>query len=403
MGSVHLDPGRLEPGRLDPGRLVPERLVLENVPQVAFYGGGKRCPEDICWPSALRAALEYLGDPQVGCNACRTHAADGDMHLGCSYALHLVTSGLAFQQLWRPGDWEYADDVPRMTPEPLGPYRHALEAMGYSFEVLANPATTNPLALQPALAPAGDEAAFRSRIAESLRAGRPVVALGVVGPPESGLVAGYDEGGDVLIGWSFFQGFPEMNDGVAFEPNGQYRVRNWYPKTAAIIILGERGERPPLKDTLRAAYRRAVALVRTEDLYGYLGGLAAFEAWAEAMEDDANWPEDAAVRRARYDRHQTTVGNVAEGRWYAAVAIAAHAMACDEIAAPEQLLAAASCYARMHRLMWDVWGCAGGIGGDDAKVAQGTTPEARRRIAALLREARDADAAAAEHLERVAG
>lgn len=264
MGSVHLDPGRLEPGRLDPGRLGPERLVLENVPQVAFYGGGKRCPEDICWPSALRAALEYLGDPQVGCNACRTHAADGDMHLGCSYALHLVTSGLAFQQLWRPGDWEYADDVPRMTPEPLGPYRHALEAMGYSFEVLANPATTNPLALQSALAPAGDEAAFRSRIAESLRAGRPVVALGVVGPPESGLVAGYDEGGDVLIGWSFFQGFPEMNDGVAFEPNGQYRVRNWYPKTAAIITLGERGERPPLKDTLRAAYRRAVALVRTE-------------------------------------------------------------------------------------------------------------------------------------------
>ena len=61
MGSVHLDPGRL-----DPGRLVPERLVLENVPQVAFYGGGKRCPEDFCWPSSLRAALEYLGDRQVG-------------------------------------------------------------------------------------------------------------------------------------------------------------------------------------------------------------------------------------------------------------------------------------------------------------------------------------------------
>jgi len=34
--------------------------VLEGVPRVHFYEGGKRCPEDITFPSCLRAILEYL-------------------------------------------------------------------------------------------------------------------------------------------------------------------------------------------------------------------------------------------------------------------------------------------------------------------------------------------------------
>lgn len=37
----------------------------------------------------------------------------------------------------------------------------------------------------------------------------PVIAIGVVGPPEPCIVAGYDKGGEVLIGWSFFQDRPE--------------------------------------------------------------------------------------------------------------------------------------------------------------------------------------------------
>ncbi len=380
--------------------LAPRRLVLEGVPRVAFYSGGPRCPEDFSFPSSLRAALEYLGDRQAGCNATLLAAGTRDWQLGCSYALHMVTSGLAFQQLWRAGDWEWGDEVIRMTPEPLGPFRHAIAAAGYSFEVLTNPTAANGGTRFAALAPTADEATFRARIAGSLQAGRPVLALGVIGPPECGLLTGYDEGGDVLIGWSVFQGFPDMNEGVAFEPTGEYRVRGWFAHTPALILLGERGEPPPLQDTLREAYRRAVVLVRTPEMNGYSGGLAAFDTWAAALEDDANWPEDMAVRRTRYGRHQTEVGQVAEGRWYASLILAAHAGNEGHVSAPEHLLAAAACYARIHRLMWDVWGAAGGIGDDDAKVVQGTGRDARRRIAALLREARDADAEAAEHLER---
>jgi len=146
--------------------------------------------------------------------------------------------------------------------------------------------------------------------------------------------------------------------------------------------------------------RFALAPDKGEGIHRLEGGYPVLPGTATAMEDDENWPEDMALRRARYSRHHTGVGNAAEGRWYISVVVASHALSEDRIGPPEHLLAAASCYARTHRLMWDVWRCAGGIGGDDAKVIQGTRPEARRRIAALLREARDVDAVAAEHLER---
>ena len=46
------------------------RAVLENVPRIHFYEGGARCPEDIIFPSAMRAILEYLGDKDFGCRHC---------------------------------------------------------------------------------------------------------------------------------------------------------------------------------------------------------------------------------------------------------------------------------------------------------------------------------------------
>ena len=45
------------------------RLVLRNVPQVKFFDGGQRCPEDIPFPSVMRALMEYLGEEAYGCRS----------------------------------------------------------------------------------------------------------------------------------------------------------------------------------------------------------------------------------------------------------------------------------------------------------------------------------------------
>jgi hypothetical protein len=377
------------------------RVVLEGVPRIHFFDGGPRCPEDFGFPTALRAVLEYLGDAGVGCNSTRTMAEAPDQYLGCNYAFGMVTSGLAFQQLWHPTGWEWGDDVMRVGIDPAEPIRRAFEALGYGCEIIANADRSEALK-QPydALSVQMDAAGIRARIVESIRDhGRPVLALGVIGPPECGLITGYDQGGDVIIGWNLFQGFPGMNDGVTFEPSGCYRQGNWVAQTPAIVLLGERGERPPQKESVRKAAQYAVQIAHTPTSGEFVAGLASFDAWAEAMERDGDFAtDDLGILRERYQRHSNQVGNVAEGRWYAAVLLGAAAQN-DETGA-EHLWHAAGCYAAIHTLMWKIWNRAGGIGDDDEKVRTGTTAGARRDIAALLRQARDQDAAAVASLER---
>ena len=87
-----------------------------------------------------------------------------------------------------------------------------------------------------------DEAAIRALIVESLQAGRPVITLGVAGPPEAELVTGYDENGAVLMGWSFFQEMPEFSAGLAFEPTGEFRARDWYSGMKGLITLGDKAQ-----------------------------------------------------------------------------------------------------------------------------------------------------------------
>ena len=64
------------------------------------------------------------------------------------------------------------------------------------------------------------------------------------------------------------------------------------------------------------------------------------------------------------------------------------------------VLAAAACYAAEHELMWQVWGCVGGIGHGEAKTRKLAEADVRREIAGLIRQARDKDAEAADHIDR---
>ena len=76
----------------------------------------------------------------------------------------------------------------------------------------------------------------------------PALAYGVVGLPEPSIVAGYDEGGDVLIGWSFFQ-----DASTEREPSGHFRKRDWFNDTESLLIFGEKKVKPSLESTCRDA------------------------------------------------------------------------------------------------------------------------------------------------------
>ena len=360
------------------------RAVLDGVPYVGFdlyqkLGKIEGCP----FPSCLRSCMEYLGEPYA-------------------YEYILFASGAAFRLVWNPGKWDGASiDVILMAEDSLQPFLRAFEAIGYGCEILGN----------ADLAHKADEGirffkqyeghdVFRERIVTSIRdRGRPVLALGVVGPPECCIVAGYDEGGDVLVGWSFFQGMTEMVGEIETEPPGYFRQGDWFKQTPGLILVGGKQEAAARKEIHRRALEWALKVVRTPEVHGRCGGLAAYEAWAQDMQRDEDFPaDDLGVLYERHMCHNDAISMMAEGRWYASVYLAQ--IAHDEPGMAADLLAAASCYAVEHDIAWKIWGLVGGLGWEEEKVRKLAEPGVRRGISKLILQAREKDAEAADYIER---
>ena len=391
--------------------LAPTRAVLEGVPRVHFYEGGKRCPEDIILPSVMRAVLEFLGEKDFGCKHCL--AQNPDCVITCTYAFLVGVSGAASFLSWKEGWHGDNSAIFYMSGDAAAPERHIFEALGYDFEwVVKKDGRDNGRTDVRAL--------FRQRIAESIQRGVPVLGYGVVGPPEPSIIAGYDEGGDVLVGWSFFQGFPEFGAGIEFEASGQFRKRDWFGSTECLLIIGDKRDRPSLEETCRTALEWMLQVTRTpmvrpEPIGGNSpavpewyrhrhNGLAAYDAWAGHLLRDEEWPaDDQAVLRAHHHIHNDAVGTLAEARWYGSVFLAqlveGFAAGPGKRGTQAEILHAAACYAAEHDLMWEVWELAGGI--DNAEAYRHMAdPAARQAMAAIVHQARDQDAKAAEHIER---
>ncbi|MHB0878850.1 MAG: cysteine peptidase family C39 domain-containing protein [Anaerolineae bacterium] len=392
------------------------RLVLDGVPRIGFYGnmiqaGFESCPEDMTLPSSLRSVLQYLGETRLGCShrpGVAAGAGEGGTRAAqppcqfseCSYAFLMSVCGQGFSFNWNPRQWDFGNGGPtNVTDDGLAPVRWALESVGYSCSPLGNSA----LDAQGLFPAHGDEAAFRRGIAESLAAGRPVIGFGIVGPPEACIITGYDEGGDVLIGWSFFAGFPEFSKSLEFEANGYFRKHNWFADTLGIVLLGDKGEALALRDTYLKTLRRGLALMRSAGVRGtYVSGIAAYDAWAASLLDDASFAAAGIDElRHRFGVHNDSVGQIAEYRSYSGRFL-------DEVArafpvATDELAQAGGCYAVEHDLMWRVWECLGGHPEYtrilEEPAVQFARPEARRRIVAVIGTAKAREEEAAAHIE----
>ena len=372
------------------------REVLEGVPRVNFYDGPPRCPEDFTFPAALRACLEFIGEPS-GCQHAPTYREG--VHPRCTYAFINGTSGMAFRLLWNAKAWDFGiGNILHMAADPVEPIRRAFEAAGYGYEVIFKADFARQLHFSGACQ--DDEAYYRQRIVESLRdKGRPVMAIGVVGPPECCIITGYDERGDVLLGWSFFQAFPEFSDGIELEPSSYFRKRNWFRDTLGLILIGEKQERPPLAETHRRALRWALEAMRTPRVRHCHAGFAAYTAWTEALLRDEEFPAgNMDVLRKHYGVHYDAVGHVAEGRHYGAEFLAE--MAGHEPSMVDELRAAEACFRTEHDLMWDVWNLAGGNAWTDEQALKLAESEVRRQIVPVILQARDKDVEAAQYIER---
>ena len=361
--------------------------VIEGIPRVGFYRGGNACPESYPFPSCLAAYLRFMGDDR---GTREIDGSGGKWILNDTYVHLMGTSGEAFRLFWRPS-WDLGNSaILSLTPDSRKFFELAFAGIGYGYEVLHRKDHGM------------NESVMRQRIIQSLRDARPVLGFGIVGPPECCLITGVDQGGDVLIGWSFFQDSPEFSAGLDFEPCGYFRKRNWYAHTHALVLISHRIGPVNREVAYRRSIQWAIDLIRRPliELDGqWPSGLAAFTTWAETILRHQDFPsKDMTVLRQRHLAHTSTVGMVAEGRWYGSLFLKAVKEAISSLADPLQ--EAIACFEQEHKLMWQIWGLVGGLGFEDDKVLRFAEPKVREQIAPILLQARDLDAQAANCLER---
>ncbi|MHB1459833.1 MAG: cysteine peptidase family C39 domain-containing protein [Armatimonadota bacterium] len=130
----------------------------------------------------------------------------------------------------------------------------------------------------------------KSLIINSIDRGVPVITLeGVVNCSDACVIAGYDQDGDVLLGYSPFMNIPDDHN-EPHDETGYFQKSNWHDGYAAqgrqlrIITIDGKADQPAPDEVLRATLKLAVQLIETPLLVeGQHNGLAAHQAFADAL------------------------------------------------------------------------------------------------------------------------
>lgn len=364
--------------------------VLDGIVRIGFYDG-RGNPEDNMLPSVMRTLLEYLGDD---CGLPGMGAEPKTRWQWSACALMHGVSGMAFRFAWA----DYGMEVRTLGPRLLSMYRHVLEAAGCSHEMVLKPDFASGLDVHGLVSTDEDE--FRRRIVESIRdRGMPVIGLRMFGPPEPGVIAGYEGDADVILGWDHFQSMDEAraDPRVGTEPSGMFRKRDWFRDIGGIVVLTGRSSRPPAERVYREALVRALRDMGNQGTAERPLGPTAFGAWIDALLDDAFYRKaDAATLHGRHRAHHETVGELAERRAYGEEFLLQAAEALPT--ARRDLEQAACCFITIHDMCWRLWQTVGNWRDYAPFDARFADPAVRRELASLVALLSDLDLRAARHV-----
>ena len=327
---------------------INDTAILYGVPRVAYGVDG--CTP---FPMCILSCAKYLGIP-------------------ADYTRAMAESGAAFRLNWNTSCWDGGNvDAVFTYDDPDEIFRQGMHAMERNLKIMKRTPDTK-------------KEDFMNFIRSEINAGNPVIALGIIGPPEACVITGYRENGNVLTGWNVFQEYPEYQASVQFEKNGYFITRDWWenPETTALIATGTEAL-PPL--TPKEALQNAAKALKGRMCGTFARGTLAYDAWKDAILCDRDFPRDAVfpVLVERMMCHGDAMDCLSDGRLHAAKYL--RRLAEKYPAQAEKLNRAAQDFEHVSKIIWEeMIPVLGGWERGEKQIRQLAEPENRRLFATLI-------------------
>jgi len=230
-------------------------VILYGVPKVGYGVFGGCTPLPIC----MKAMANYLG-------------------IELDYFEAMVFCGAAFRLTWNETCWDGGNvDVEFTFDEPSKVFQNALESLGYQDNLIERQAETT-------------KGEFLTFVKENIDKGIPVMARGIIGPPEMGLITGYEDNGNTLLGWSVFQDYPEFAGNAQFEESGYYITDKWWENEYTNLVMSldkATGE----KFSVKMVIQNAIEIMTPRRHNNYAKAGYAYDAWKKAILDESQFKE----------------------------------------------------------------------------------------------------------------
>lgn len=339
--------------------------ILYGIRKIEWGAYGSRTMFPIC----VKAVSEYLGDD-------------------VSYAYIMAATGAAFRLTWNRVEWDLSNiDIYHTLKESNDIYRNGAGALGREFVFLGREENTS-------------KEDFAEFIRSNTAKGFPVIALGIIGPPEPCIIAGYEESGNVVVGWNFFQHDDEYASDISFLDNGYFRSDRWWENTdtQAVMCIGPvAGE--PWDD--REIVKTAAAIMEPRNEGSYAKGIAAYDAWKEMLLDE-KWFENGAGFDCLFSKllvQNDAMVCISDGRRWAARYFEELSETCGE-AGKGICREIAKHFHRIGDIGDEMLSLAGDWSNVDQMLQRLADRSVRERIAGLIDAAKAEDAMAYEQIRR---
>lgn len=266
IGGKQLDVGVFVLEQLDAKKKRSDEFMMTQCSDKAILYGIREIKlgaykSNTMFPICIKAVSEYLGDD-------------------VSYASIMAATGAAFRLVWNQGEWDLSNiDIYHTLRESNEIYGYGAKALGREFSFLGRDTDTT-------------KEDFIEYIKSNLAKGNPVIALGIIGPPEPCIIAGYDTDQDAVMGWNFFQHDPEFASAVSTMENGYFRCTSWWENTdtQAVMCIGA----PTVPSySNKEILKMAAAIMEPRQESSYAKGIRAYEAWKDMLLDE-KWFENNA-------------------------------------------------------------------------------------------------------------